>query len=523
MRDSDVELRAAQRAARVSAGTESKTRQPWRENIEAMTVAIIMAVMFKYFALEAYQIPTGSMQPTLMGQNFDPEPENTPKVWYVKLLDQVFGSGGSIKDRILVDKLSFHFRDPERFEVVIFKYPLNRAQNFVKRLVGMPGEGLRIENGDLWTRKDGSEPWQHLRRPERVLATQLRSLDRRAPRDGVYWTVEPSSAGASDGRDCRVDGAATLRFVGHGRGPILDTYFHGYPAPMQDVLPRHGKSDRNEVGDLRVAGSVRARADFQALVVELRESGRTYAFEIPGHAAPANARPRVSSEARDGAPSPISEQVAQPYKLPPDASIDFRAQNIDDVLTLALDGEVIAELEVPACDGQKHESSVSLRVLGGGAELYGLRVWRDIHYTPSDAGDREWLLGKDDYFMLGDNTQDSSDSREWESFDLAWQGMPAGAEFVRGNKRGYRGGAPNNPPDTNPVDKRSGNSVLTFFRDLYGELWIFDPKREKQLPGGRGAVDYAPFVPRNLITGRAVAVFWPLSIKYGAYRWKWVR
>ena len=39
-------------------------RRPWRDNIEAVVMAIIMAVMLKYFIVEAYQIPTGSMQPT---------------------------------------------------------------------------------------------------------------------------------------------------------------------------------------------------------------------------------------------------------------------------------------------------------------------------------------------------------------------------------------------------------------------------------------------------------------------------
>ena len=106
----------------------STRKRPWRDNIEAMTMAIVMAVMLKYFVVEAYKIPTGSMQPTLMGN------EDT-----------------GIFDRILVDKLSFHLRDPERFEIVVFKYPLDRSKNFIKRLVGMPGEHFRIAEGDLWT------------------------------------------------------------------------------------------------------------------------------------------------------------------------------------------------------------------------------------------------------------------------------------------------------------------------------------------------------------------------------------
>ena len=44
-----------------------KPRRPIRENIEAFAVAIVLALLLKYFGLEAYQIPTSSMQPTLMG------------------------------------------------------------------------------------------------------------------------------------------------------------------------------------------------------------------------------------------------------------------------------------------------------------------------------------------------------------------------------------------------------------------------------------------------------------------------
>ena len=111
---------------------DAAPKHPWRDNIEAVTMAIIMAVMLKYFIVEAYKIPTGSMQPTLMGNDET----------------QMF-------DRILVDKLSFHFRDPERFEIVVFKYPLDRSKNFIKRLIGMGPEELKIENGDLFHRPQG--------------------------------------------------------------------------------------------------------------------------------------------------------------------------------------------------------------------------------------------------------------------------------------------------------------------------------------------------------------------------------
>jgi signal peptidase I len=131
-----------------------RKQHPWRENIEAITMAIAVALLFKTFVLEVSKIPSGSMQPTLMG---------SPRA--------------DVSDRVLVDKLSFAYRDPERFEIVVFKHPLERSRVMVKRLVGMPDEELRIQYGDLWTRHGDGEPWALLRRPPAVMDEMWRRLD----------------------------------------------------------------------------------------------------------------------------------------------------------------------------------------------------------------------------------------------------------------------------------------------------------------------------------------------------------
>ena len=90
-------------------------------------MAVVMALLLKFFIVEAYKIPTGSMQPTLIG-------------------DERSG----IKDRILVDKLSYVLREPRRWEVAVFRYPLDRSKNFVKRIVGLPGDRIRIQEGAVF-------------------------------------------------------------------------------------------------------------------------------------------------------------------------------------------------------------------------------------------------------------------------------------------------------------------------------------------------------------------------------------
>lgn len=92
----------------------------WKNWGEPFIVAAILAVVIRTFLLGPYKIPTGSMIPTLM-----------------------------VGDRIFVDKVSYHFHEPKRGDIIVFKYPLDEKKDFVKRLVGMPGEDLQIKDGKI--------------------------------------------------------------------------------------------------------------------------------------------------------------------------------------------------------------------------------------------------------------------------------------------------------------------------------------------------------------------------------------
>lgn len=53
------------------------------------------------------------------------------------------------KEYLIVDELSYRFRQPERGEVVVFKYPNNRKEFFLKRIIGLPGERVKISEGRI--------------------------------------------------------------------------------------------------------------------------------------------------------------------------------------------------------------------------------------------------------------------------------------------------------------------------------------------------------------------------------------
>ncbi len=150
-----------------------------RDSVESVVVAIILALLFRGFIVEAFVIPTGSMAEGLHGRHMDvdcPEcgfqyqttasDENADEIdlklvttgkcpicRHVHRYDRDKPNERSFSgDRILVNKLSYVFGDPQRWDVIVFKFPGNATQNYIKRLIGLPGEQVRIFNGDIYTR-----------------------------------------------------------------------------------------------------------------------------------------------------------------------------------------------------------------------------------------------------------------------------------------------------------------------------------------------------------------------------------
>ncbi len=463
-----------------------KPPQRWRENLEALVMAIVVALLFKYFVLEISKIPSGSMQPTLMGN-----PET------------------GVFDRTVVDKLSFRFRDPERFEIVVFKHPLERSRIMVKRLVGMPGEQLKIENGDLWTRADENAAWRNLRRPAPVQREMWRRLrrDARMPdwsvvRGGKQWELSREDIRA------RGDGAARFR---EGGGPIRDDYQDGYPLALAGKIATPMMAETgNAVGDLRLEGELTALAGTTAITFELSEGQRVYEFTLPGPGAPAEAE--LTLRIRDSATSSERIERGPRFRLTADARVAFALENLDDRLALALDGQerLTAEIEPSA----RQEASLTLAVAGAGADFAELSVARDVYYTvPENRTAWTVTIPPGHYVMLGDNTQDSADSRLWKAQTYAYRTDPAGEVIAaRGNYR----------PGENPLPLAlPDRSAAIRIRDHWGEIhWIdraaVEP-RSPTLPGNE------PLVPRELIVGRAWAIFWPIWPLEGLWRVGWLR
>ena len=103
-----------------------------REYMESLIVAVLVALVLRFFVVSAYKIPTGSMVPTLKVGDF---------IFAYKLPYGVpvpFSGGERWGQRL-----------PKRGDVVVFRYPGNQNVNYVKRVVGLPGDRIAIKNKRL--------------------------------------------------------------------------------------------------------------------------------------------------------------------------------------------------------------------------------------------------------------------------------------------------------------------------------------------------------------------------------------
>ncbi len=110
-----------------------KRNHAFREWIEAFVVAAVIVTILRTFLFQIYKIPTTSMVPTLIPKD---------KIFVTKLL---YGP------KIPFTKFRIPgFREPKRGEVVVFVPPHDRKKVYIKRLIGLPGESVRIKDGNIY-------------------------------------------------------------------------------------------------------------------------------------------------------------------------------------------------------------------------------------------------------------------------------------------------------------------------------------------------------------------------------------
>ncbi|TDX51960.1 signal peptidase I [Orenia marismortui] len=92
-----------------------------KEYLQSILIALVISFLIITFVVQAFYIPSGSMRPTLKPG-----------------------------DRIFANKFIYRFREPQRQEIIVFKYPVDPSRRFIKRLIGLPGDRVKIIEGRVY-------------------------------------------------------------------------------------------------------------------------------------------------------------------------------------------------------------------------------------------------------------------------------------------------------------------------------------------------------------------------------------
>lgn len=474
------------------AATQTREKEPPKEWVIGLIIAFVVVLVFRGFFLESYHIPTGSMAPTLMGQHmrfhspwsgFDwavnpwhplpgqgppTNPQGSPRQGPIVVEDPSTRQPLSQSnvpldsgDRIFTIKYNPLYH-PSRYDVVVVKWPESPKENYIKRLVGMPGETLWLVDGDVFVAPpDNDDPvtgaWTVARKPDHAqealwwplfssdLAPSETLIDGRAwlpPWEGDGWDLT-SRAYTHDDASSAALAWATARW------PITDF------APYNDMPIWRRSRDNFAMADLRlragvepgasgltIAPTIRARAhEFRATInssgaasLQMRAQGepdwRTLASTTIAPLAPGrvtnvefwhvdqslqlriNDR-RVLDAAYDWSPA---QRLANTTGLPEDRLTRMSRPDV---------GNPFADTNIYP------QPEVAWHVSGAPVTLHRVGLDRDLYYRPQEyfpgpQSSRAALgthpanlahLSEDQIFLLGDNSGNSRDARTVDSVD----------------------------------------------------------------------------------------------------------
>ena len=432
-----------------------------RQTIELIVTLCLSVLLVRTFSAEAYVVPTGSMAPTLLGWHRELNCPSCRSVFVVGIEDEgqtgeaicpncgqrglddgpAIACGG---DRVLVEKFLYEFRRPRRWEVAVFRFPGEPSQAYVKRVVGLPGESIRIDHGDVFVN-------------DRILRKSLPEV--RAMRMLVHDSrFQPRDAGRFPRWLFRSDahaGVAASGWKREGNRFVHDAVASGSNADdwlvykhwdagrggygtMSDFYGYNGNEPRelNEIKDVGMEARVVVSESIETISLVLRSGYDRFVLRIPTGTSGEIELVRNKQPVRIlNRSNPLSEKGLWPR------AILLEAVVMDGRFQAAIDGHLLFEpfdYDDPVSRGVASESPIALGVRGGEASVAEIRVYRDIYYTGmlgntprQPHGMRSGVkLGDDDFFVLGDNSPISNDSRFWSEGPVVPGPMFVGKPFL---------------------------------------------------------------------------------------------
>ena len=416
--------------------------------IQTVLTALILALIFRAFFIEAFIIPTGSMAPTLLGEHvtfvcphcgwqFDyglhPRPGHAAP-WAVPQqvtcpacrlsfdvrLDAVAPRSG---DRISVHKWPYlPGLGPRRWDVIVFVDPANPRQNYIKRLVGLPGETLEILDGDVFVRR-GDAPLHILRKPwpvQRSIWQLVWSQD--------HLPVEPEPRAQTPWRPLGPDAAGwrglrqRVLSCRAGPRPAAIRFEPADSAVLADATSYNGLPGENLIGDVRIVSEVTLSAGAGSLTLSIDRDGRRWRLELARDG-------QVRLLGPDASQPPVTAELPELRRGLP-ATVEFGYLDGRAYARLPGTGRLL-ELRDEQLDPDRLRRTVrnrpvriELTARDVTLTLRRLRIDRDVYYTHvpgrmyRGVAGMPVRLGPDEFFVLGDNSPNSHDAREWTAREL---------------------------------------------------------------------------------------------------------
>ena len=446
----------------------------FRTNVEAFAIAIAVAMTIKTFAVEAFVVPTPSMEPTIIGRT----------------------SGG---DRLLVNKNRYVNEDPEPFDIVVFRYSLSRMLNYVKRCVGLSNERILISHGDIYRADKGSDDFVVRRKPIHLVDSMFASnplfpeedMEDLSERDFLQHWKRPT-----DRTNHKVSGGSLeLR----SDGPLVSIQTRGSielkrndpagPPPSEAQTRSAPNYNYNwPIGDLRIQADLTAKSSKSRVHLEILDATQPL---MPLKLELAVDGSDDASQLTHGELD-VTPEALKSWKLPSGEDVSVIFENCDDrVRVLVDDEEVCTYLYAQSHkDDITHKgdltSKITVGTSGGNTTFRSLRLYRDTYYTPDPTPGTIFEIPDGCFIFMGDNSISSLDGRAWKAVGIR---IRETGEIVIGDKEAVWDDSDwprrySNPYfESDPSEDLSSGRPPTptnldehHFLDLHGNTWRLEPR-----------------------------------------------
>lgn len=163
-----------------------KKKSVVREYAEAIAIAILLALFIRTFVVQAFKIPSGSMLPTLMIGD------------HLLVNKFIYGIRVPFSGKVLVP-----LKDPKSGDIIVFKFPKDRSIDYIKRVMGVPGDKIEVKNKKVYRNdKLAEDPFAHFTSTT-ILPGSVSPKDNFGPitvPEGKYFVMGDNRDNSSDSR-----------------------------------------------------------------------------------------------------------------------------------------------------------------------------------------------------------------------------------------------------------------------------------------------------------------------------------